>query len=368
MKKLSLFFSLALIATGIFIAQARGFTQQGKPTDRDSSPRAVVRFESRFFAGDFLPNQGAAAGTAIAAFSNRHFQALLDFVRGPITPASDGFGILPQTDSQAPATTPTPTTATWVGGNGDWSAASNWSPAVVPNNGGPFPGTTYAVIINNGSQVSVTINPTIDSLTIGAADRLVINQSLTVVNTGVSTGTISNAGTISLNSQSLGGPTTDLKISGGDVTLTGGGIIVMSNAARILGTGTETLINQNNTIQGAGQIGANLMRLNNQGTISARDLGSLTINPAGNSSSVTAGTVNSGALQALPNGILLLSDGRFDNSGGMIHANGSTVQVVNSVISGGTVDVLENANDFQHDQRGHAEQWRHQHSGRASHT
>src|SRR5437763_13587070 len=62
--------------------------------------------------------------------------------------------------------------ATWVGGTGNWNVATNWSPAVVPNNGMPA-GATYKVRIDAGpgnAVVTVNGNFTIDQLTVDAGD------------------------------------------------------------------------------------------------------------------------------------------------------------------------------------------------------
>src|SRR5438445_12137964 len=78
------------------------------------------------------------------------------------------------------------------------------------------------------------------------------NNSTTFLN-----GTINNTGTILINA---GANFTDLRIADG-TTLTGGGSVILSDSPnnRIFGTvnsGAETLTNVNNTISGAGQIGA----------------------------------------------------------------------------------------------------------------
>lgn len=62
--------------------------------------------------------------------------------------------------------------ATWNGGTGNWSVATNWTPNVVPNNNAD----TYNVLIDGGkvaaSSVSLDIDATIDKLTIDAGDSL----------------------------------------------------------------------------------------------------------------------------------------------------------------------------------------------------
>src|SRR3990167_3810049 len=119
-------------------------------------------------------------------------------------------------------------TATWNGGAGNWNTAGNWSGAVVPNNGAD----TFNVQIDNGnatnSSVSLNMAATIDNLTIDVSDSLDINnaQSLTI-GSGVGAGTITNNGSIAMNSI---GNVTDLVMTGAsDVTLGGTGTVTMSD-------------------------------------------------------------------------------------------------------------------------------------------
>ena len=84
----------------------------------------------------------------------------------------------------------------------------------------------------------------------------------------------------------------DLLLSG-DVTLTGGGLLALTgnDENRIRGAGR--LINVDNTIQGTGRIGENLLPITNQGSIIADSaVGSLTIDPNAD------GMINEGSLQA----------------------------------------------------------------------
>ncbi len=208
----------------------------------------------------------------------------------------------------------------------------------MPNNGTPS-GTTYNVSIttatNNPVQIS-GINPTISGLTLGSANSLTLNngQALAIVATTPSPGTtVSNAGTITLNSSGI---LTDLILSGanGFVTLSGGGTVAMSNNAdnRIFGAiGNETLVNANNTIQGSGQLGVGLLAITNQGTINANQASALTINPN------AAGVTNNGTLEATAGGTLDLL-GSYANTNGTILSTGagSTVNIFGKV-AGGTL-------------------------------
>ncbi len=148
-------------------------------------------------------------------------------------------------------------------------------------------------------------------------------------------GAVANHGTINLLSA---GNSTDLIAGPGGLTLNGGGTVVLGNNAnnRIYATtGTTTLINLDNTIRGAGQLGANQLQLDNRGVIEAHLAGAtLTLDPSG------SGAANSGTLQALNGGILALINGTFDNAGGTIRAqSGSTVQLNGATLTGGTFDI-----------------------------
>ncbi|MEY2488022.1 MAG: hypothetical protein QOH39_3670, partial [Verrucomicrobiota bacterium] len=177
----------------------------------------------------------------------------------------------------------------------------------------------------------------------GAGTIQLDNNSFTYLN-----GTITNTGTILLNA---GVNFTDLHISDGTM-LTGGGSLILSDSPnnRIFGAannGAETLINVNNTISGAGQIGAsNSIGFINQsaGVINATSSSNaLIISPTTNGTVVNAnggGFVNQGLLEATAAGGLVLSGGQFNNGGGMIEAvgSGNDVYLENSVtISGGTL-------------------------------
>ena len=153
-------------------------------------------------------------------------------------------------------------------------------------------------------------------------------------------GTLTNQGDVRLNSI---GNLTDLIASSSGLTLSGGGTVTLSSNPnnRIYGTtSTTTLVNADNTIRGAGQLGANQLQFDNRGTVDANISGAtLTVNPSG------SGAVNTGTLQASSGGILTLQDGTFNNTGGFIRAqSGSTVRLDSATVSGGTVEVAAGAN------------------------
>ena len=228
--------------------------------------------------------------------------------------------------------------ATWLGGSSNWNDAGNWSSAAVPNNNGH----AYDVFIDGGSTgvasvVSFDMNATISDLTIDAGDRLQINNNTTLV---IDTGsTIQNAGTMTLNAASYYNST--LHISGGDVTLNGGGTVTMGNHSnnRIRGsTATDRLVNEDNTIQGAGKIGQNAIAFTNRGLIDANQSNSLTLDPS------ASGAINSGTMRASTGATLVLYSGAFQNdegaANGLLRADGGTVVVQSSTVTGGATDVV----------------------------
>jgi fibronectin-binding autotransporter adhesin len=232
-------------------------------------------------------------------------------------------------------------TARWTGGGStnNWSEAANWSGGVVPNNGAPGD-PRYRVVINPRVKVDVRLNlaVTIDALTIGAGQKLTVvnGRGLTVATGGTPTPTISNAGTIALNST---GATTELRIFG-NVSLGGGGALTMSDNEhnRIIGqTGAERLTNIDNTISGSGAIGADAMSLTNQGTILATGAVGLVVDANAD------GAINNGTMRAAAGSSLAIRDTHLDNAGGLVRASSTgghaLVYIIDSLITGGTVDL-----------------------------
>lgn len=152
---------------------------------------------------------------------------------------------------------------------------------------------------------------------------------------------IDNAGVIAL--ESIVSQTT-LTILG-DTTLSGGGVVEMSNNAnnRITGSPTTAVLTNatDHTIRGAGQIGiAGNMGLINEGLIEAVGSAGLTILL---NTDETVARTNTGTLRATDGATLTLGASAFDmrlaNAGGLIEAqDGGTVSIVGSRILGGTLD------------------------------
>ncbi len=148
-------------------------------------------------------------------------------------------------------------------------------------------------------------------------------------------GSIDNAGTVSL--QAGGGYGVDFTIGSASavstVTLSGGGHITLTdNDGNEIAGGKagDTLVNENNTISGAGVIGAQGgLVIVNDGIIDATGQNILTLQ------STQAALTNNKLLEATGTGGLLLI-GTFDNAGkGTISAAGGTVTLNGADIQGG---------------------------------
>ncbi|VVP25620.1 hypothetical protein PS900_04082 [Pseudomonas fluorescens] len=149
-------------------------------------------------------------------------------------------------------------------------------------------------------------------------------------------GSIHNSGTIELGST---GSATNLEILFRGATLTGGGQVLLSDNAQnvIFGGSADTVLtNADNTISGAGQLGAGQMMLVNSGLILASGANALVIDTG--SSAVT----NTGVLQASGSGglviesALLNSGSLWANDGNItIHADASGAG--SAIISGSAI-------------------------------
>ena len=192
-------------------------------------------------------------------------------------------------------------------------------------------GGTLSTATNGAILTGVGTTATLNGVTLASGAQFIgSNASTTTL-----IGTISNAGTITLSS---GGNATDLVMSG-DVTLTGGGSVLMGNNInnRIVGGAGSRLINAiGHTIHGGGQIGVNAIAITNSGLIVADQPSGLEINPN------ATGMINTGTVRATSGATLNLTGsggGTFTNTGGTIEAqNGSIVRLIGgAVIAGGTL-------------------------------
>ena len=150
-------------------------------------------------------------------------------------------------------------------------------------------------------------------------------------------GTITNSGTITLNSTN----TYSSLYLAANTTLTGGGTVVMGAGAAYAqiygndGSSTYTLTNSNNTIEGYGCISCGgYINFVNNSTVNANTSGqtlSLYLN------SLTTGT-NTKTMEATNGGQLELQNGTWTNTGGTITAaTSSDVLLTDTVITGGTL-------------------------------
>jgi len=148
-----------------------------------------------------------------------------------------------------------------------------------------------------------------------------INAGTLLVNDGssltlVSPDAIDNSGTIQLNST---GDATYLYFDQADAGINGGGNIILSDSIANIVAVTQSgdhLTNFDNTISGAGTIGAGGMVLVNDGVINAdQQSAALTLDPAF--------LTNAGTLEATNNATLVLSNTTVSNSSATTQAGGS---------------------------------------------
>jgi hypothetical protein len=141
-------------------------------------------------------------------------------------------------------------------------------------------------------------------------------------------GIIDNTGTITLNST---GSETDLELIEHGITLEGHGQVTLSDSSGnfIFGTVSDvTLTNVDNTISGAGHLGAGQMILINEGTIIATGTNSLDIDTGTNA------VTNSGTLEATGIGGLSIHSDIINT--GVLWANGGDVTIDGNVSGNGT--------------------------------
>ncbi|MBK9571447.1 MAG: hypothetical protein IPO43_01420 [Rhodoferax sp.] len=207
-------------------------------------------------------------------------------------------------------------TCTWNPATGNWNVGANWSCGFVPVN-------LDLAVIGSGKTVTVTAAQPTTSVSNDGTVTISNNSSIGL------TGSNTNNGVIGLNSL---GNVTDLTINGA-VSLNGSGSVQMSNATnnRILGTAATLTLGSGQSILGSGQVGAGgSLTLINNGIVSATQGSPLTIH-------TTAGVTNNNVLRA--NGGTLVVQNTAVNQGalGSLDAiNGSTVQLANASITGGS--------------------------------
>lgn len=181
-------------------------------------------------------------------------------------------------------------------------------------------GSGQFTLFNGNATLDGTNGITLDG-TLNVAN----NRTVTLINA-----LENKSNTINLNATSL----SSTVLVSGEVDLTGGGSIVMSNDAgnRISGTGGGKLINHDNTIRGSGVIGiSNSLELVNHASIISNQAAGMQI--VGN-----PGVTNDGLMQATAGSTLQLAGGTFNNVGGVIEADdNSVVDLFGATIQGGIV-------------------------------
>jgi hypothetical protein len=247
------------------------------------------------------------------------------------------------------------------GGTVNFSGSSSVSSSTLTTAGSGI----MQALSGGGMLTDVTISP-------GSVVGINDNSYLTL------SGAITNQGTIALNAT---GHLTSLVIQGQiydyntgtlhgglGAQLTGGGTITLSDnpnngivgASAIYCSGlcyaegpAAQLINQDNTIQGAGTVGSSSLSqrldLINHGLVDANASNPLILNLAGNSA-------NDNTMQASHGGTLIFGSGTIDNTGGLIQAlAGSRIQFNNStldnqgtlkVAGGGTMVIASNLQNY----------------------
>jgi Ca2+-binding RTX toxin-like protein len=194
------------------------------------------------------------------------------------------------------------------------------------------------ITLANGSTMTVQ---GVHAADLGAANFAFNVEPLTV-NAGTMTiadgailplgGMVANSGTILLGSA---GSQTSLEVLVENLTLTGGGHVVLSDDSHNMvfgGAANATLINLDNTISGAGQLGGGQMTLANAGTIMADGTHALVIDTGSNA------VVNTGTLAASGSGGLVVA-GALDNHGELSATGGSSLAVHGAVSGHGSATV-----------------------------
>ncbi|WP_223508084.1 VCBS domain-containing protein [Pseudomonas sp. BF-B-25] len=148
-------------------------------------------------------------------------------------------------------------------------------------------------------------------------------------------GSIHNSGTIELGST---GNETSLEILFRGATLTGGGQVLLSDNAQnvIFGGSADTVLtNADNTISGAGQLGAGQMMVVNSGLIHASGVNALVID-TGNSA-----VTNTGVLQASGSGGLVIESALVNS--GSLWANDGNITIHGDAQGGGSATISGSA-------------------------
>jgi len=223
-------------------------------------------------------------------------------------------------------------TASWIQpGGGAWHQPSNWSSGVVPNNGG---GLVFDVSIGTARwpQASVAVGGVVavQSVAIGQGSAVGLGQPGTLA-----AQTIVNDGLITLEGEYITPAT--LRFDAPISSLSGSGIVLGDGGANVirgLDAGVTLVHGPDHTIRGRLALGADLLRLENHGLIQSPSSGTLTIDLADEGER----SVNSGVIEAIASGTLLLKDTTLENWQGQLRAApGGTLRIRDSHVIGGSL-------------------------------
>ncbi|MBM4113308.1 MAG: hypothetical protein FJ253_08030, partial [Phycisphaerae bacterium] len=228
----------------------------------------------------------------------------------------------------------------WIArSSGSWMEASSWSLGVVPWND---PRTHYLAIIPAAAPGSLTVTigsaiPVIDALSIGEGAELEILAGAGLALAG---GAIDNHGVIGLWA-SFGQPVT-LRLEPEESVISGSGEIIAGDPAAticaLLPNG-RLVHAKGHRLTGAMALGADSMRLSNEGEIVAAN-GKITVDLSDGAGL----NFNSGRLAAEAPGALLLQDLSLDNAGGVIESMpGAKVRLHGVSLMGGTLRDVDGA-------------------------
>ncbi|MET3552384.1 Ig-like domain-containing protein [Burkholderia sp. 567] len=193
------------------------------------------------------------------------------------------------------------------------------------------------ITLGDGATITVTGVHSADL----TGDNFVFDQEPVVQNAGVMTvsdgamlpigGIVENTGTIALGST---GDITRFEILPKSATLEGGGHVTLSDDAHNVVFGSTpdaTLVNVDNTITGAGQLGAGQLTLVNEGTIVADGANALVIDTG------THAVANAGTLEATGSGGLVIESAV--NNTGNLWANNGNLTIHGDVTGAGSATI-----------------------------
>ncbi|MDR6610159.1 VCBS domain-containing protein, partial [Pseudomonas synxantha] len=198
-------------------------------------------------------------------------------------------------------------------------------------------------VLSISADQTITVNG-VDAAALSGANLLFDVDPVTT-NTGTITiadgaimpfgGSIDNSGTIELGSTGSG---TDLEILFRGATLTGGGQVVLSDSAHnvIFGGSADTVLtNADNTLSGAGQLGAGQMMLINSGLILANGVNAMVIDTGSNA------VTNTGVLEASGSGGLVIESALVNS--GSLWANDGNITVHGDASGAGSATISGSA-------------------------